>query len=596
MPIAKFFKTEFDALAINDALGHPHGDFAYAYLRVSTSGQAEEDRSGLPRQIMHVHEAALEHRLKIPWEYLFADNDSGFGFVERPGLSRLREEYRSSQRRANAVVMEHLDRLSRNADWHQGFLLDEMQQLGLRVIFWKQFSSRIERAVMGAISQDGMEQAKQRMMEGTIHKARSRRVTAKVPAYGYKFVDSFGNEGPTTKQDTHYGIREEEAQVVRYIFRKVVEGYPLRRIAIMLEGKYPPPKRFTHWEPKMVAMIVKRRLYKGEFIAHRAMEVKIPVKARPESLTETSERMVTRRIQRPPEEWIVVPVPAIVSSDDWEIANKIMANNKGRRKAKKPYLLTGLVTCATCSSKYVGRRKKEKRGRREYTYTSYLCGGRRQRIPAIIKEIGCNQKQISMRILDNAVWSVIYDVLLSPEIMIDALEREYMSDENEQTRAQITFLNRQIKELKVEDEKMYAAYLADAFDENEYAENRCILREQQQKLQVEVNRLESNLMSPEQFEERKQEIYLLCQNAAKSGLLFNAPFDVRQRIITTIVDKITLNANEGWFELEGVIRGQYLFPDLINKETDQGNGSADGNNGSDKNVRFVCIPKDRDSY
>ena len=196
---------------------------------------------------------------------------------------------------------------------------------------------------------------------------------------------------------------------------------------------------------------------------------------------------------------------------------------------------------------------------------------------------------------DNAVWSVIYDVLLSPEIMIDALEREYMSDENEQTRAQITFLNKQIKELKIEDEKMYAAYLADAFDENEYAENRSILREQQQKLQVEVNRLESNLMSPEQFDERKQEIYLLCQNAAKSGLVFDAPFDVRQRIITTIVDKITLNANEGWFELEGVIRGQYLFPDVVNEETDQGNGSANGNDGTEEKVAFVCIPKGRDS-
>ena len=595
MPIAKFFKTEFDSLAINDSLGHPHGELAYAYLRVSTSAQAEEDRSGLPRQILHVHEAALEHRLKIPWEYLFADDDSGFEFGERPDLSRLRQEYRSAQRRANAVVMEHLDRLSRNADWHQGFLLDEMQQLGLRAIFWKQFSSRIERAVMGAIAQDGMEQAKQRMMEGTMHKARSGRVTAKVPAYGYKFVDSFGQEGPAAKQDTHYGIREEEAQVVRYIFRKVLEGYPLRRIAIMLEGKYPPPKRFTHWEPKMVAMIVKRRLDKGEFIAHRAMEVKIPVKTQPASLTETSERTVTRRIQRPPEEWIIVPVPAIVSTDDWEKANKIVANNKGRREAKNPYLLTGLVTCATCGSKYIGRRKKEKRGERVFTLTSYRCGGRGQRVPAVIEKIGCDQKQISMRILDNAVWSVIYDVLLSPEIMIDALEREYMSDENEQTRAQITFLNRQIKELKIEDEKMYAAYLADAFDENEYAENRSILREQQQKLQVEVNRLENNLMSPEQFEERKQEIYLLCQNAAKSGLVFNAPFDVRQRIITTIVDKITLNANEGWFELEGVIRGQYLFPDVVNEETDQGNRSANGNEGTEEKVAFVCIPKGRDS-
>jgi site-specific DNA recombinase len=323
MSVPKFIKAEFDTLAINDALGHPNGELAYAYLRVSASDQAEEGRSGLPRQMQHVHEAALAHRLKIPWEYLFADDDSGFGFVERPELSRLRQEYRSGQRRAHVVVIEHLDRLSRNADWHQGYLLDEMKQFGVRVVFWKQFSSRIERIVIGAVAQDGMEQAKLRMAQGNIHKAKSGRVTARTPAYGYKLVDSFGNEGPTAKKDTHYGIREEEAEVIRYIFRKVLEGYPMRRIAIMLEGKYSPPKRFTHWEPKMIELIVKRPVYKGEFIAHRSMEVKIPKNSNPASLTESTGRTVTHKVQRPREEWIIVPVPAIVTPQDWERANAI---------------------------------------------------------------------------------------------------------------------------------------------------------------------------------------------------------------------------------------------------------------------------------
>ena len=343
MPIPKFIKTEFDALAINDALGHPNGELAFGYLRVSSSGQADEGRSGLPRQIQHVHEAALNHRLKIPWEFLYADDDSGFEFTERPDLSRLRQDYRSSERQAYAVVMEHLDRLSRNADWHQGYLLDEMKQFSIQAVFWKQFSSRIERVVMGAVAQDGMEQAKQRMAQGSIHKARSGRVTAKTPAYGYKFVDSLGNEGPTAKKDTHYGIREEEAEVVRYIFQKVLEGYPLRRIAIMLEGYYPPPKRFTHWEPKMIELIVKRTIYKGEFIAHRSIEVKIPVNSNPASLTESVGRTVSRKIQRPQEEWIVVPVPAIVLLEDWERANELSQITKAGRKRLLHFFLPALL-------------------------------------------------------------------------------------------------------------------------------------------------------------------------------------------------------------------------------------------------------------
>jgi DNA invertase Pin-like site-specific DNA recombinase len=595
MPIPKFIKTEFDALAINDALGHPNGELAFGYLRVSSSGQADEGRSGLPRQIQHVHEAALNHRLKIPWEFLYADDDSGFEFTERPDLSRLRQDYRSNERQAYAVVMEHLDRLSRNADWHQGYLLDEMKQFSIQAVFWKQFSSRIERVVMGAVAQDGMEQAKQRMAQGSIHKAKSGRVTAKTPAYGYKFVDSLGNEGPTAKKDTHYGIREEEAEVVRYIFQKVLEGYPLRRIAIMLEGYYPPPKRFIHWEPKMIELIVKRTVYKGEFVAHRSIEVKIPVNSNSASLTESVGRTVSRKIQRPPEEWIVVSVPAIVLLEDWERANEIIANNKGRQEAAAPFLLTGLITCATCGYRYIGRLKKDRRGRNniEYTLTNYRCSARGSRVRAVSEQIGCNQKQISTRILDHSVWSVIYEVLLYPDIMIGALEREFNSEQNEQTRSQMGYMENQIKELKLEDEQLYKAYLADVFDENEYAERRSFIKDQQQKLQAEMSRLETGLMSVDQFEERKQEILKICQNAANSGLVFDAPFEVRQRIIKTIVDKITLNANEGWFELEGVISGQYLFDN--NNEDGSHEGPNDQNNPGGEVGQIVCNPKGRDS-
>lgn len=584
----KYFKTEFDALAINDALGHPNGELAYGYLRVSSSGQAEEGRSGLPRQLLHVHEAAVQSRLKIPWDCLFADDDSGFDFSDRPELSRLRREYRSGKRRAHVVVIEHLDRLSRNADWHQGYLLDEMKQFGIRTVFWKQFASRIERIVMGAVAQTGMENEKLRMAQGTLIKARTGRVTAKTPAYGYKLVDSMGNEGPSAKKDTHYGIHEEEAQVVRYIYQKVLEGYPLRRIAMMLEGNYPPPRRFKHWEPKMVELIVKREVYKGEFIAHRSMQIKIPKTSRQAGIADMNPEMVLRKVQRPREEWIVVPVPAIVTPEDWEQANKLVSNNMGRREAREPYLLAGLITCATCGYRYTGGRRMVSSGRQgnKVLLARYRCASRSNRTPTISQEIGCNQKQISMRILDHSIWYVIYEVLLNPQVLLDALEREYNSEQNEQTRNQVDFLNKQVRELKLEDEQLYKAYLADVFDETEYADHRRHITIQLQTLYAEIGKIEGGLISPRQYEERRQEILAICQSAKTSGLEFDTPFEIRQRIIRTIVDKITLNANEGWFELEGVINGQYLFnnDDHNDGETNEGSPKNSTSDGFGKNI------------
>ncbi|MBK8027811.1 MAG: recombinase family protein [Chloroflexi bacterium] len=149
----QFFKPGFDDLATDGYLGDPNGRLAYAYIRVSGDDQAEDGRSGLPRQIQHIHEAARERKLRIAWDLVYADDASGFEFESRPELSKLRREFKSSSHRASAVVIEHIDRLSRNADWHQGFLIDEMKQHGISVVFWKAYSSRVERAVMGAVAQ-----------------------------------------------------------------------------------------------------------------------------------------------------------------------------------------------------------------------------------------------------------------------------------------------------------------------------------------------------------------------------------------------------------------------------------------------------------
>ena len=189
-----------------------------------------------------------------------------------------------------------------------------------------------------------------------------------------------------------------------------------------------------------------------------------------------------------------------------------------------------------------------------------------------------------MRVLDHSIWYVIYEVLLNPQVLLDALEQEYNSEQNEQVRNQVDFLNNQIRELKHEDEKLYKAYLADAFDETEYAEQRSHITNQLQTLSAEIGRIEAGLIRPEQYEDRKQEILAICQSAKISGLTFDTPFEVKQRIIRTIVDKITLNTNEGWYELEGVINGQYLFNNNDNSdgESNESGSQNNTNNGFER--------------
>ena len=185
----------------------------------------------------------------------------------------------------------------------------------------------------------------------------------------------------------------------------------MRRIAILLHDRFPPPKKMSNWEPKLVALIIKNTVYKGEFIAHRWQEVKIPKAVHSVSLTEAVGKTGTRKGERPREEWIRVPVPAIISEEQWELANKMLEKNyqMGRRNATEPYLLTGLIKCATCGYTFVGGRKKNiGRHGQIYRFTYYRCTSRGHRVPHVIKAIGCDQGQIACHTLDDAVWSVIY--------------------------------------------------------------------------------------------------------------------------------------------------------------------------------------------
>lgn len=555
-----FFKEDFDALATEGAIGAPHGVIAYAYIRVSGDDQAEDGRSGLPRQLAHIHEAACRHGFRIPWELVYADDHTGFEFEDRPALAQLRREYKSSHKRAHAIVMEHLDRLSRNADWHQGFLLDEMHKHGIQTAFWKAFSSRIERAVLGAVAQEGMEHEKRRMMEGNLYKARSGRVTARVPAYGYKLVDANGNEGPAARKDSYYAIREDEAAVVRLIYEKFLAGDSLRKIAHDLEmSGIKPPKQYRHWELTQVRLFIKNEVYQGDFYAHRWEHTKMQ-KPDKDGL---SLRTVKCKVERPREEWIHIPVPSIVSRELWEAANRLLARNQktARRNGNMPYLLTGLVRCAHCGWKYVGNTHRPgKRAKPHWKpYRGYRCPHYSTRPKYLSEHVECENSQIPCHVLDTAVWNVVCAALLEPAMLIEALDSDATSERNQHLLEQIAYLEQEITRKEGEDEKLLRAYLAGAFDEQEYAARRRMLKTEAATMSEEMNRLRAQVITPEQLESRKTEMLALSEQIRELRIPLDPPFEVKQRILKLLVDTITLDVSEGWFTIEGKIQ-RGIFP------------------------------------
>ena len=128
--------------------------------------------------------------------------------MDRPAFTRLRYEIRSHPR-ARHLIVEEIDRLSRNADWHQGFLLNEFFKRNIEVHFFNRPGSELERYIRGYMAQEAMKKELERMRLGKIYKAMDGRVTSSRAAYGYEI---------SHPKDSHYVLKQDEASVVKMVY------------------------------------------------------------------------------------------------------------------------------------------------------------------------------------------------------------------------------------------------------------------------------------------------------------------------------------------------------------------------------------------
>ncbi|MEO8609110.1 MAG: recombinase family protein [Chloroflexota bacterium] len=566
-----FFKPTFDALAVYGCIGDPNGKLAYGYLRVSGKQQSEDGRSGLPRQIEHIHEAALQHSYRVPWELIFADDHSGFEFDDRPQLTKLRKEIKSRQRKADVVFIEHLDRLSRNSDWHQGFLLDEFKKAGVEAIFWKAIHSRIERAVIGAIAQEGMEQAFERQTEGTRKKAQRGCITAKTPAFGYKLVDQQGREGTKeAREHTQYALDEGRAFAIRYMFHAIAyhgkSSYELLKEVdekAKTDSRFRPPHAKA-WNERSFVKMLRNPLYKGEYIANRHYIEKVTTFD-----TNGLPKTVRKSRERPESEWITVAVPAIVDTETWELANKNLFRNKGFAKRNKvnEYFLTDIICCATCGRRYHGHTENKPNRIQRYT-----CATMHMR-PAVREHRPCGQPTIRCDVIDTAVWQIISAALLRPEVIVAAIDAAYSNAQVDSVRDQIAFLEREIPAKDDEESKFKKAYLAEAYSAEEFAAERKRLMRERDTLRAELEQLRAQVMTPEELAAKKESMKRMIEEVRTHINMNDVPFLLKRQIMRLLLDEVRVNVAEGWFEIKGTL-GTGIYR-LIDGENDSGSDSGD---------------------
>lgn len=324
---------------------------AAQYARYSTDKQTE---NSIAYQFSKIGEYCKENQIEIVASYQ-DEGESGTN-MERSGFLDMLAA--ADRHEFDAVVIYDISRGSRDvADWF-GFR-KQMARLGVSVISATQQLGDITspndfllELITVGLGEHQVLDTRQKSIAGTAQRAKKGLFCGGLPPLGYD-VDSDGK----------YYINEREAAIVRKIYQLYAAGESYDTILAELKGE--KGKKGAPFGKNSLHSILTNERYTGLYTWNKR-KVKLMRKWAGGGLNPNVVR-------------IDGAVPQIIDQNLWERVNTRMKNNKrnAQNKAKREYLLTGIIECSQCGSTYVGHCSTHKRKdgtKVESRY--YVCGGK----------------------------------------------------------------------------------------------------------------------------------------------------------------------------------------------------------------------------
>src|SRR6202162_4114667 len=390
---------------------------AAIYARVSSEQQREANT--IASQTASLIEFAQGHDLEVPKEWVFEDDGYSGATLERPGLEGVRDLAAEGQ--IQVVLAYSPDRLSRKYAY-QILLIEELARNGVETLFIKapQGSSAEDQLLVqfqGMIAEYERAQILERSRRGKRHRAHAGEVSVMSGApYGYRYVHK------TDEVPAAYAVLEAEARVVERIYEMYTgEGLSISEITRRINAEGIPTRKISaRWERSTVWAVLRNSAYRGVACFGKTRVSARTRVIRPQRRRGVNTPNMTAGHERPREEWIEIPVPALVSQDRFARAQELLQENKirSRRRTIEPSVVQGLVSCQKCG--YAFARTSTRTSARKIHY--YKCigsdGWRKLGGP-----IFSNGRLIRQDLPDSTVWAEVIRLLEDPTLIQQELDR-----------------------------------------------------------------------------------------------------------------------------------------------------------------------------
>ena len=393
------------------------------YARVSSDQHPEAHT--VASQLAALRARVATDGFALPEEMQFIDEGYSGATLVRPGLERLRDV--SAAGGLERLYVHSPDRLARKYAY-QVLLMDEFHRAGVEVVFLNRELGRSPEdelllQVQGMVAEYERAKILERSRRGKRHAAHAGVVSVLCGApYGYHYISK-----PLGGGVARFDIVEHEARVVRQVFswvgqERVSIGEVCRRLQRAGE-----PRRDgkTTWDRSVVWGMLKNPAYQGTagFGKTRVGALKRPLRAQRGRSLQPRQPHAIEEVPR--EEWIFVPVPAIIESALYEAVQEQLTEKRRRARHGQRgvrYLLQGLLVCKVCGYAYYGKAislSSRKGHPRAYAYyrclgtDAYRFGG--QRI--------CPNTQVRTDLVEVAVWDEVCRLLEHPQRLAEEYRR-----------------------------------------------------------------------------------------------------------------------------------------------------------------------------
>jgi len=488
------------------------------YARVSTRQQEQE--TTIESQLAQLLSYAQQQGYRIDPTHQYLDQAVSGTQLNRRGLNQVRDA--AAAHEIDLLLCAAPDRLARTLGL-QLVLLEEFRRAGVTVVFLDHPQlgtdpqSQLLLQIQGAFAEYERDLIRARLYRGKLYRLRQGQVPARAP-YGYHYQARTAESAPA------WEVLPATAAVVQQIFTWYAEdGWTLRQIQAQLNAQGTPAPQGAGWQSSGLHYILTQSAYRGIAYVNRCTQ---PA----ETIGEPRQRghgrrHSPRRVARPPEEWIAIAVPALITPQLWALAQERLQMNAqfAMRNARRTYLLRGLLVCGVC-----GHILQARTVQGQATYYACRYGGK-YRDP----DKPIHTCTVRADFIEPLVWRALTDLLRNPTRIRDAWEA--LHAETQPQSAEVQAWQQRCTQLQQQTQRLLDAYQCGLLTLDE-------LRPRRERLQRELRGLEARLAQVTAHPPVELALDIFTQRITQA---LQAPDpETQQEVIRLLIERVVISDNE----------------------------------------------------